>query len=138
MTAAVRDERRLAAYLRAYSLFEEVQGEEHEDAAAALPDLQQHAEAQEWDDVAFVAAAAQVLYAIVRPPEGAAESEGLDGLLARAERLAAPAFVALALGLRGLVASGRGDVAALLADVGRSVSLLVDDDSLASVDFCTE
>ena len=55
MTAATP---RTAAYLRAYSLFEAVQGEEHADAAAALPDLEAHAESHGWPEVAFVASAA--------------------------------------------------------------------------------
>jgi diguanylate cyclase (GGDEF)-like protein len=133
----VTDQRRLAAYLRAYSLFEEVQGEDHADAAAALPDLHDHAQANGWDDVAFVAAAGQLLYAIVRPRPGAPVAEELDALLSRAERLGAPAFVALALGLRAVAAAGRGDVAALLADAGRAVALLDDDDALPPLDRCT-
>lgn len=134
MTAAVNDADRRAAYLRAYSLFEDVQGEEHEASAAALLVLRRHAQGQGWADVAFVAAAGEALHAIVRPTGPVADQ--LDALLARAERLASPAFTALALGLRGLVAAGRGDMAALLADVGRAVAQL-DDDTLPPLDRCT-
>ena len=127
---------RLAAYLRAYSLFEEVQGEEHAEAGASLPDLERHALAQDWPDVAFVAAAARTLYGIIRPAGDVAAEDAVEVLLERAERLDRPAFVSLALGLRSLTAAARGDAAALLIDTGRAVALL-DDESLPPLDRCT-
>ena len=127
---------RMAAYLRAYGLFEEVQGEEHAEAAVALPDLERHAQSHGWDDVAFVAAAGRTLYGIVRPPGEIPADEQVEALLERAQELQRPAFVALALGLRSLTAAARGDAAALLADTGRAVALL-DDDRLPPLDRCT-
>ena len=127
---------RMAAYLRAYELFEAVQAEDRQAAAAALPALAADAEAQGWPEVAFVAAAAQVVHGMVRPEGPDPDDATVDALLARAELLGAPAFVALALSLRGLAAGGRGDAAELLSDVGRAVALLADP-GLPPLDQCT-
>ena len=127
---------RTAAYLRAYALFEAVQADDREAAAAALPALQADAETRDWPEVAFVAAAAQVVYGLVRPEGPERDDLTVAALLARAELLGAPAFVALALSLRAVAAGGRGDAAALLTDAGRAVALLADPE-LPPLDHCT-
>jgi diguanylate cyclase (GGDEF)-like protein len=130
------DDARLAAYLEAYAVFEGVQSEDHAAIAATIPGLRTRARAHGWDDVEFVATAAETLYALVRAENPEQAEEPVEALLHKAERLAAPAFVALALGLRALIASARGEVAALLQDAGRAVGLL-DDESLPPLDRCT-
>jgi diguanylate cyclase (GGDEF)-like protein len=132
----VTDAARERAYLDAYAAFEDVQGEDHAAVAAGLPELRARAEAAGWDEVAFVATAAEALYAMIRPQEPDTAGQRVETLLQRAEHLGSPAFVALALGLRALVAAGRGDVAALLLDAGRAVALL-DDETLPPLDRCT-
>ena len=127
---------RQAAYLEAYALFEAVQGEDRVRAAAQLPALQASAEQSSWPEVAFVAAAATVVHGLVRPEGPRPDDVTVNELLARAELLGAPAFVALALGLRALTAAGRGDAAALLTDAGRAVALLGDPE-LPPLDRCT-
>ena len=127
---------REGAYLQAYALFEAVQGEDRARAAAELPALQAAAEQSGWPEVAFVAAAATVVHGLVRPEGPRPDDVTVNELLARAELLGAPAFVALSLGLRALNAAGRGDAAALLTDAGRAVALLGDPD-LPPLDRCT-
>ncbi|MDT7573466.1 MAG: hypothetical protein QOE05_3640 [Actinomycetota bacterium] len=128
---------RSTAYLDAYAAFEGIQSEDHAAVAASLPALRARAEAAGWDEVAFVATAAQALYAMIRaeggPPQAA---HHVEDLVQRAELLGAPAFLALALGLRALVASARGEIADLLQDAGRAVGLL-GDESLPPLDRCT-
>ncbi len=124
-----------AAYVRAYDLWEAVQGTGHEHAAAQLGPLLAQAEAQGWGEVAFVAAAAQTLYGVVRPQPETRSSAEISALLDRADQLRAPAFTAVALGLRAVAAAGRGDTEMVLADAGRAVALL-DDDALPPLDRC--
>jgi diguanylate cyclase (GGDEF)-like protein len=127
---------RTAAYVQAYALWEAVQGEGHEQAAAQLPELLAQAERAGWGEVAFVAAAAQTVYGVVRPtPETRTAAEN-NALLERAELLQAPAFVAVALALRAVAAAGRGDTEVVLADAGRAVALL-DAGDLPALDRCT-
>jgi diguanylate cyclase (GGDEF)-like protein len=133
----VTDDPRLAAYLEAYAAFEGVQSEDHAAIAASLPDLRARAERAGWDEVAFVVSAAETLYTLIRAEKGPEEAAvPVDALLQRAERLGAPAFIALALGLRALVASARGQIAQLLQDTARAVGLL-GDDALPPLDRCT-
>ena len=122
---------RTAAYLEAYALWEALQGDAHVQAAAALAPLQELASGQGWQDVAFVCAAAEASYAVVRP--GRARPD-LAGLLELAE--GAPAFEAVALGLEALDAGVRGETEVVLARAGRAVALL-DDDHLPPLDRCT-
>ena len=131
------DDARLAAYLRAYAAFEGVQSEDHVAVAASIPVLRARAEDEGWDEVAFVASAADTLYTLIRS-EGGPQQAGqrVDALVHQAELLDAPAFVALSLGLRALVASARGEIAQLLQDAGRAVGLL-GDDALPPLDRCT-
>jgi diguanylate cyclase (GGDEF)-like protein len=130
------DDPRHAAYLRAYAAFEGIQGEEHVAVAATLPQLRSDAEAEGWDEVGFIATAAEALYTMVRTQEPDISTQRVDALLVRAEQLEAPAFIALSLGLRALIGAARGDVAALLLDAGRAVALL-DDETLPPLDRCT-
>jgi diguanylate cyclase (GGDEF)-like protein len=133
----VTDAPRLTAYLAAYAAFEGVQSEDHVAIAASIPELRTRAEKDGWHDVAFIATAAEALYALIRAeggPEAAAQQ--VDALLQQAEVLDAPALIALALGLRALVASARGEVAELLQDAGRAVGLL-GDESLPPLDRST-
>jgi diguanylate cyclase (GGDEF)-like protein len=140
----VDDER--SAYLRAYALFEAVQGHDSDDAAAAVAPALEQAEARGWTSTAFVLAAACVVHAITRAGTPAADLRRLTGdLLARAEAAdatqpsessSAAAFVAMALGLRALTAAGSGDASALLSDASRAVALL-DEPSLPALDRST-
>lgn len=127
---------REVAYLRAYELFEAVQGDDRSTAAAELPRLLADAEAQDWPEVACIAAAATFVFGLVRPEGPEPDTVTADALLARAERLGAPALLALALGLRALTAAGRGDTAALLQDAGRAVALLGETEQ-PPLDRCT-
>jgi diguanylate cyclase (GGDEF)-like protein len=127
---------REAAYLQAYAAFEGVQGEEHAAVAASIPELRARADAEGWDEVGFVATAAETLYALVRADGPERSAERVEALLLRAEELAAPAFIALSLGLRALVAAARGEVASLIQDAGRAVAL-VNDEALPPLDRCT-
>jgi len=122
---------RTTSYLLAYELWEDVQGEGHDLAALRLPPLLQQAEAQGWSEVAFIAAAALVLYELVRPTGVDPE---LPALLRRAA--GAPAFEAIAGALSALAASSRGDTETVLAETGRAVALL-DDENLVPLDRCT-
>jgi predicted signal transduction protein with EAL and GGDEF domain len=76
------------------------------------------------------------VHLITRPSGSPPPAEVLDALLRRAEALERPAFTAMALGLRALVASARGDTASLLADASRAVALL-DDEQQPALDRCT-
>lgn len=122
---------RIAAYLLAYELWEAVQGEDHDRAARRLPPLVRQGDDQGWSEVAFVAAAALVLYEVVRPT-GA--DPGLPELLARAA--GAPAFEAIARALGAVAASGRGDTEAVLTEAGRAVARL-DEQGAEPLDRCT-
>ncbi|MCU1692765.1 MAG: diguanylate cyclase [Frankiales bacterium] len=126
------DAARTSAHLRAYALWEQLQGDDHGHAAGQLPSLETDARAGGWDDVAFVAAAAAVAYAVVRP---GAVAPDLAGLRARAEGLPASAE-ALALALTALHALGTGDAETVLTAAGRAVALL-DEPDLPPLDRCT-
>ena len=130
------DEARRAAYARAYELFEAVQGEDHAEAAAAVPTALAAADGQGWTDVAFVLAGAQAVYSIVRPVSPAHTAQTVASLLGRAESRGGSAATALALGLRAVAVSPGEDGAALMADASRAVALL-DDESDPAVDRCT-
>lgn len=130
---AVSDERH--AYLRAYALFEAVQGEHSESAAAALTGALDEAVGRDWTDVGFVLAAAGVVHALTRRTT-TAHDDLVARLVRQAEALDAPAFTAMALGLRALAASAAGDTPALLSDASRAVALL-DDAELPPLDRCT-
>jgi diguanylate cyclase (GGDEF)-like protein len=121
-----------AAYLRAYELFEAVQGPDGEAAARAVPAAVEQATARGWGDTAFVLAAAEVVHAVTRSTRPVAELTRLtDGLVVRAETLDAPAFLATALGLRAVAGSSSGNAAGLLRDASRAVALLDDEDAPA-------
>ena len=66
-----------AARLRAYSLMEDTQGDAPDRAAAELVALEAEAEAKAWRDVAFLAAAGQLIHALAEgsaPPACMARS----------------------------------------------------------------
>ena len=122
---------RTASYLRAYDVWEALQGDGHREAAVELTGLLDEAVAHGWTDVAFVAHAAGVTQDILRP---SGTPPDLEGLLSRAE--GAPAFEAIALGLSALDACVRADTETVLAQAGRAVALL-DDPALPALDRCT-
>jgi diguanylate cyclase (GGDEF)-like protein len=124
------------ARLRAYSLMEAAQGEEHAEAGRALIALEEESLARGWTEAAFLASAGQALYAMVRAADPDVLSTGIAALVNRAEGLGAPALLALALALRALGAAATGDNARLLGDAGRAVAL-VDADDLPALDRCT-
>jgi hypothetical protein len=117
---------RTACSLRAYALWEELQGEHHREAAALLPAVLAEAEAHDWPEAAFVACAAQAAYEVVRPT---GTPPDLAGLLARAG--GDPALRAQALALEALAAAVRGDTETVLAAAGQAVALL-DDEAAAA------
>jgi diguanylate cyclase (GGDEF)-like protein len=126
---------RREAHLAAYDLWEALQGEDFAAAAAELPLAAARAEQAGWSEVAFVLAAAEMVHRIMRPSDAAPPVEDFEALLRRGEDLEAPAFTAIALGLRAVVASASGDTAALLADASRAVALL-DDEQQPPLDRC--
>ncbi len=122
-------ERRTAAYLSAYGLYEAVQGEQATAANAAVTAALEEAEHQRWPEVSFVLNAARAVFAVTRNrPEAAPAAESLVQL---AEDLQRPALLATALSLRAVVAGVAGDVSRLLADASRAVALLDDDEEPA-------
>ena len=127
---------RRAAYLSAYEVFEDAQGEHHVSAVAHLPAMMAEAEQRSWPEVTFVLAAAETVHAMTRPEDESDPAPLVRALLRQAEALDAPAFVAMAMGFRAIVASATGDAANLLADVGRAVALL-DDTDQPPLDRCT-
>jgi diguanylate cyclase (GGDEF)-like protein len=118
-----QDVRRDDAHLHAFALFEAVQGEEHAAAFAALAGAE--AAAAAWPEVLFLLAAVRTAYAVVRPAEGSDPVAAAEALLDLAEE---PASLAVALGLRALVAAQLGDTEGLLSHSSRAVALLDDDD----------
>ncbi len=136
MAFRLHDVERRAAYLAAYDVFEDSQGEDHFAAVARLPEMAAEAERRSWPEVSFVLAAAQTVHAMTRPDAERDPAPLVHALLRRAEGLGAPAFVAIATGFRAIVASANGDAANLLADVGRAVALL-DDTEQSPLDRCT-
>ncbi len=128
--------RALAARLRAHRLIEAVQEEQHEKALAELVALRAEAVEHDWTEVRFLASMGQVVHAFVHGPDDAGLWAGLDALVAEAEDLEAPALSALALALRAVAASRRGDLDAMFADAGRAVAV-VDDETLPALDRCT-
>ncbi len=125
----------LAARLRAYALMESAQGDEHEEALAELTALEADARRRGWPEVELLAAAGQSLGSVLRPEDPDALERELHDLVARAQALGVPALLGLALGLRAVGAAGRQDSATLLADAGRAVAL-VDDENAPAVDRC--
>lgn len=125
----------LAARLRAYALMESAQGDADNDARAELAALEEDAHRQGWPEVELLAAAGQSLCDVLCPQDPAALERELHGLVARAQALGVPALLGLALGLRAVGAAGRQDSATLLADAGRAVAL-VDDENARAVDRC--
>jgi hypothetical protein len=130
------------ARLYAYGLMEAAQGEDHAGAGRALISLEQESLRRGWPEAAFLAAAGQLLYSMVRASNPDATAAGLSTLVLRAEAMSVagppptPALLGLALALRALAAAGRGDNAQLLGDAGRAVAL-VDADDLPALDRCT-
>ncbi|MGZ4437474.1 MAG: diguanylate cyclase domain-containing protein [Nocardioidaceae bacterium] len=125
-----------AARLRAYSLIEAAQGHDHAAALDELLALEAEALEHGWDDVAFVALAGQAVCAIVRSQDPDQLAQRLDALVVRGHAVGAPELVALGFALRAVGASARQDSAAVLADAGRAVAL-VDDDELPALDRCS-
>ncbi|MCU1603129.1 MAG: Cellulose synthesis regulatory protein [Frankiales bacterium] len=111
----------------AFELVEAVQGEEHEAAARAVEAFDDGGRA----DVRFLLETARTIHAVVRPT-GADLRKLTQSLLDTAPD---SACAAIALGLQGLVASGEGDTAQLLASTSRAVALL-DDESLPAPQRC--
>ena len=136
MATRLSDVERRDAYLAAYDVFEDAQGEDHFSAVARLPAMAAEAERRSWPEVSFVLAAAQTVHAMTRPDAECDPAPLVGALLRRAEGLDAPALVAIAMGFRAIVASADGDAATLLADVGRAVALL-DDTEQSPLDRCT-
>ncbi|HEY2043138.1 MAG TPA: GGDEF domain-containing protein [Jatrophihabitans sp.] len=124
---------RYAAYLRAYDLFEAVQGEDHDRAAAELRIASAAADEQDWPEVSFVLAGADAVHRLARPAEPELTKQVIESLVWRAEGLRQPAFLAIALGLRAVVFSAAGNTAGLLADAARAVALL-DEESASPLD----
>jgi diguanylate cyclase (GGDEF)-like protein len=122
--------------LLAYALMEDAQGEHHRAAFNGLVALEAEARQRAWQDVEFLAAAGQALYALVHSSDRALVAQRMSALTARAEGLGSPALTALALALGAVAAGERGDGAALLADAGQAV-VLVADENLDAVDRST-
>jgi diguanylate cyclase (GGDEF)-like protein len=131
------DERRHAAYLAAYALFEAVQSEQHAAACAALPAARASAEVHGWPEVGLILDAAAFVHDLTRPSrsDSVVAPADLDVLVDCAEELGAPALLAVALGLRALTAATVGDTAGLMADASRAVALL-DDEEQPAMDRC--
>jgi diguanylate cyclase (GGDEF)-like protein len=123
------------ARLRAYALWEAVQGETHEASAAELVELEAASRRESWSQAAFVAAGALVVHAVVhRGPEVARPMA--DDLVTRAEALDAPALLGIAHALRSVAASLEEDTGAVLAHAGRAV-VLAEDPTQDALDRCT-
>ncbi len=129
-------DQRHAAYLRAYELFEAVQGQDHAAAVVELSAARTTAQRQGWTEVAFLLAASQTVHLVSRPPDGVAARAATAALLADAERLGCPTSIAVALGLRALTDAAAGDTAALLAGTSRAIALL-DDEGLPAPERST-
>ncbi len=118
-----------------------MQGGDHLAAAGLLPAATRVADEHGWAEVSFVLEAAHVVHRLSRP--GAAATSGTTpveapdatALVHRAEHLAAPALLALALGIRAVAAAASGDMARLMVDASRAVSLL-DDETQPALDRC--
>ena len=135
------DRARHDAHVAAYDLLAAVQGEDHLAAAAALAAATRVADDQSWPEVSFVLDAAHVVHLLARPGTGPTEVPRpvarveATALVRRAELLAAPALLALALGVRAVAAAGDGDMARLMVDASRAVGLL-DDETQPALDRC--
>lgn len=134
--AARVDVRQREAYLAAYDLFEAVQTADHLAAVDALVAATETAEAEDWPEVGFVLAAADAVHVLTRLAEPERAGRAAAVLVDRAERLVAPALLAIGLALRAVAASVRGDTAGLMQDASRAVALL-DDDNQPPLDRCT-
>ena len=127
---------RYGARVAAYDLWVALQGEDHLAAADRLPLAAGRAEQEGWTEVGFVLAAAEMVHRIMRPGDFVAPpTAATAALLQRAEDLESPAFIAIALGMRAVLASAAGDTGALLADASRAVALL-EDETLPPLDRC--
>jgi len=126
---------RYGARVAAYDLWVALQGEDHLAAADRLPLAAARAEEEGWTEVGFVLAAAKMVHRIMRPGDFVAPAAATAALLQRAEDLESPAFIAIALGMRAVLASAAGDTVALLADASRAVALL-EDETLPPLDRC--
>lgn len=124
-----------SAYVRAYNLFEAVQTEAAARALAVVMEALPQARERGWRDVEFVLTAAIALHTLTHVGAQAA-AEPIERLVREANRLDSRALLAVALGLRAVVAAGRGQVADLLQDAARAVALL-DDSSQRATDRCT-
>jgi diguanylate cyclase (GGDEF)-like protein len=119
----------------AYRLMEQAQSEEHQAAASGLAALAAAAQDAGWDEVVVLAHLGLAMYAILRPSVPTTDHPGLDELVTGAEELAAPALLALALGLRAVLDGARGESEALLQDAARALVLL-EDPQLPALDAC--
>ncbi len=116
-----------------------MQAADHLAAAASLAAATRVADERGWPEVSFVLDAARVVHLLTRPgagpaPDPPARSEA-TALVRRAELLAAPALLALALGIRAVAAAATGDMARLMVDASRAVGLL-DDETQPPLDRC--
>ncbi len=130
------DAQRREAYLAAYDLFEAVQGERRQAAMAALPAAREASETQSWPEVGFVLSAADTVHALSRSEDHEQTIRDATTLVAEAEALAAPALLAVALGLRAIAASSTGDTSSLMTDASRALALL-DNEEQPALDRCT-
>ncbi|HEX2904563.1 MAG TPA: GGDEF domain-containing protein [Jatrophihabitans sp.] len=121
-----------AAYRGAYVLLEAVQGENHEQAAAALAAARHEAERAGWTDVSFMLQVADTVHQLGRVDRTAAAALTTD-LLRRAESMRSASYRAIALGLSALSTSE--DAARLIAQTARAVALL-DDETLPGMSRC--
>lgn len=115
---------------------EAAQGHAHAAAGRELASLEASAEAEGWHEAAFLAAAGRAMYALLWAEDRDDVWHQMELLVARAQALGWSHLVALALALRGVAAAGREDSAAVLADVGRAVAL-VEDEEQPALDRCT-
>ena len=135
------DQARHDAHLGAYDLFAAVQGADHLTAARSLAAATRVADECVWPEVSFVLGAAHVVHRLTRPAAAltpattAVEPTDVTALVHRAEHLAAPALLALALGIRAVAAAVSGDMARLMVDASRAVGLL-DDQTQPALDRC--
>lgn len=120
------------AYLRAYALLEQVQGEDHAAAALELTRASYEAEHAGWPDVRFVLQTAEVVHQMGRIEPADTEALLAD-LLGQAEAMRAPAYQAMALGLSAIAAGE--DAAQVIALTARAIALL-DDDNLPGMSRC--
>lgn len=115
---------------------EAAQGDAHEAAGRELAALEACCEAEAWPEAAFLAGAGRAMYALLWAQDRDDVWRRMQLLVHRAQELGRPELLALALALRGVTAAGRDDSASLLADVGRAVAL-VEEEELPALERCT-